>query len=140
MPFVADVCVSHVSQELAASSRVPMELKGTSAICQNHFDIQRTLRISQFVGEIPLVATSITSRSVIRSESCRTTFLCTHDRRCSSAQCSFSQDPAILGNYPVISTRSNRCVHGSVGDVWRCLFCQHGRFEEPVRCHRVFDA
>ena len=26
------------------------------------------------------------------------------------------------------------------GYVWRCLFCQHGRFEELVRRHRVFDA
>ena len=51
-----------------------------------------------------------------------------------------AQGSAILGNHFEVSTRSDRCVHGSVGDVWRCLFCQHGRFEEPVRCHRVFDA
>ena len=29
---------------------------------------------------------------------------------------------AILGNHPEVSTRSDRCVHGSAGDVWRCLF------------------
>ena len=104
----------------------------TSAICRSHVDIQRTQRISQFVGKTPMVATSITSRFVIRSESCRTTFQCTHDCRCSSAQCNFSQGPAILANHPEISTRSDRCVHGR-----RCLFCQHGRFVESVRCHRV---
>ena len=94
--------------------------------------------MSQFVGKTPMVAPSITSRSVIRSESCSTTFQRTHGCRCSSAQCNFSQGPAILRNHPEISTRSNRCVHSSAGDVWRYLFRQHGRFEESVRGVIVF--
>ena len=48
------------------------------AISRNHVDIQRTLSISQSVGKTPMVATSITSRSVIRSDSCSTTFQRTH--------------------------------------------------------------
>ena len=44
------------------------------AISRNHVDKQRTQRISQFVGKTPMVATSITSRPDIRSQSCSTTF------------------------------------------------------------------
>ena len=137
-----EVFVLHPARQSRICGLIPCSdgIVWTSAICRNHVDLQRTQRISQFAGKTPMVATSITSRSVIRSESCRTTFQCTHDRRCSSTQCNFSQGPAILGNHPEISTRSNRCVHGSAGDEWRCLFCFHGRFEVPVRCHRVFDA
>ena len=39
-----------------------------------------------------------------------------------------------------VSTRSDGCVHGPVGDIRRCRLCQHGRFEESVRRHRVSDA
>ena len=129
-----------VSQEFAASSVVPMELCGPQRSAETMLTYSEHREYRSLFGKLPMVATSITSRSVIRSESCRTTFQCTHDCRCSSAQCNFSQGPAILRDHPEISTRSDRCVHGSAGDVWRCLFCQHGRFEEPVRCHRVFDA
>ena len=109
-------------------------------ISRNHVDIQRTQRVSQFAGKTPMVATSITSRSVIRSESCSTTFQRIHGCRCSSTQCSFSQSSAILGNHLQISTQSDQCFLGSAGDVWRRLFRQHGRFEESVRRHRVLDA
>ena len=109
-------------------------------ISRNHVDIQRKQRISQCVGKTPMVATSITSRSVIRSESCNTTFQRTHGCRCSSTQCNFSQNSAILGNHFEISMWSDQCFLGSACDVWRRLFRQHGRIEKSVRRHRVFDA
>ena len=117
---MADVFVSHpklwlVSQEFAASSLVPMELCGLQRSPKNHVDIQRTQRISQFAGKTPMVATSITSRSVIRSESCSTTFQRTHSCRCSSTQCNFSQSSAILGNHLEISMWSDQCFLGSAG-------------------------
>ena len=96
-----------VSHELAASSLVPMEFVWNPTAARNHVDIQRTQRISQFVGKTPMVATSITPRSVIRSESCSTTSQRSHSCRCSSIQCNFSQSSAILGNHSEISTRSD---------------------------------
>ena len=129
-----------VSQELAASSLVPMELRGPQRSAETMLTHSEHKEYRSLLGKTPMVATSITSRSVIRSESRRTAFQCTHGRRCSSAQSNFSQSPAVLGNHPEIPTRSDRCVHGSAGDVWRCLLRQHGRFEKTVRRHRVFDA
>ena len=90
------------------------------------------------VGKTPMVATSITSRSVIRSESCSTTFQRTHGCRCSSTHAISLKSSAILGYHLEISTWSDQCFSGSAGDVWRLLFRQHGRFEESVRRHRVF--
>ena len=108
------------------------------AISRNHVDVQRAQRVPQFVGKTPMVATSITSRSVIRSESSSTMFQRTHGCRCSSTQCNFSQSSAVVGNHLEISTRSDQCFHGSAGDAWRRHFRQHGRFEESVRRHRRF--
>ena len=66
--FLWQTC-SCYTRSLARQKRIcglilPMEL-WTSAICRNHVDIQRTQRISQFVWKTPMVATSITSRSVV---------------------------------------------------------------------------
>ena len=52
----------------------------------------------------------------MRSESCSTTFQCTHSCRYSSTQCNFSQSSAILGNHFEISTWSDQCFLVTYGD------------------------
>ena len=126
-----------VSQEFAASSVVPVELCGpqrsaeTMLTCSEHREYRSLLRKLQWL--------QLQSRPDLSYEVNRAAqrFQRTHGCRCSSAQCNFSQGPVILGNHPEIHKRSDRCVHGSAGDAWRCLLCQHGRFEESVRCHRI---
>ena len=77
-----------------------------------------------------MVAAPITSRPAIPSEPCSTPFQCSHDCRCSSAQCK-AQRSILRYSRGVIDVSTAQVV------TWRCLFCQHGRFEEPVWCHRV---
>ena len=80
-----------VSQELAASSLAPVELCGTQRSPETMLTYSEHREyLSQFAGKTPVVASSITSRSVIRSESCSTTFQRTHGCRFTSTQCNFS--------------------------------------------------
>ena len=104
-----------ISQEFAASSLLPMESCGP----------QRS-------AETVLTRTE---HREYRSLLVKLQWFQLHNAPVSSPQCSCSQGS--VGNHLKVSTRSERCVHGPVGDMWRCLFCQHGRFEESVRCHRI---
>ena len=126
-----------VSQEFAASSVVPMELCGPQRSAETMLTYSDHREYRRLLGKLQCL--QLQSRPDLSYEVNRAA------QRSSApaiadAQCKFSQGPAILGNHPGISTRSNRCVHGSAGDVWRCLFCQRGTFEVSVRRHRVFDA
>ena len=128
-----------VSQELAASSLTPMELCGTQRSPETMLTYSEHREYRSLLGKLQWLL--LQSRPHLsRSDPCSTTSQRTHSCRCSSTQCNFSQSSAIFGNHFEISTRSDQCFLGSAGDVWRRLLRQHGRFEESVRRHRVFEA
>ena len=88
-----------------------MELCGTQRPPETMLTYSEHREYRSFFGKTPLFATSITFRSVIRSESC-STFERPHGCRWSSTQCNFSQSSAILGNHCEISTWSDQCFLG----------------------------
>ena len=129
-----------VSQEFAASSLAPMELCGTQRspetmlACSEHREYRSLLGKLQWLQLESRPDLSYEAHRAAQRASAPTVA----DARALNAISLRSS--AILGNHLEISKWSDQCFLGSGGDVWRCLFRLHGRFEESVRRHRVFHA
>ena len=129
-----------ISQEFAATSLLPIELYGPQRPAETVLTRIEHREYRSLLGKLQWL--QLESRPDLSYEENRAA------QRSSAPTIAAArglnavalQGAVILGNYLEVSTRSDRCVHGSVGDIWRCLFCQHGRFEESVRCYRTSDA
>ena len=124
---------------VAASSLAPMELCGTQRSPETMLTYSEHREYRSLLGKLQWL--QLQSRPDLSYEvNCaaqRSSAPTVADVRALDAM---SHRSAILGNHFEISTWSDQCFLGSAGDVWRSLLRQHGRFEESVRRHRVFDA
>ena len=101
-----------VSQEFAAPPVVPMELYGPQRSAETmltHSEHREHRRLLGKLQWLQLQSRPDLSYEVNRAAQRSSAPTVAHARALNAI---FSQGPAILGNHPEISTRSDRCVHG----------------------------
>ena len=127
-----------VSQELAASSVAPMELCGTRRSPETMLTDSEHREYRSLLGKLQWL--QLQSRPDLSHEVNRAAQRSSTPTVADARALNAIAPKAQRSSETTLSTRSHQCFHGTAGDVWRRFFRQHGRFEESVRRHRVFDA
>ena len=107
-----------VSQEFAASSLAPMELCGTQRSPETMLTYSEHREYRSLLGKLQWL--QLQSRPDLSHEVNRAAQRSSAPTVADAALNAIAlKGSAILGNHFEVPTRSDRCVHGSAGDVWR---------------------